>query len=721
MRNQKNISRRNFLKTSGGVALIIGTSGILQLVSCKSPEDAAEKMEKSQISAWVFLRGDGAITIYNPAAEMGQGSMTALPLIFAEEMDADWDKVQVVFSPQKAEVYGSNWGSNKRMLTVGSRTVKGYYDILRQAGAQARHILLHSVAEEWQVPMSELSTTSNTVVHQSSGRKISYGDIVPILKVPETIPEIPKEQLKDPKDFRLIGKVIPRNDIPAKTDGSAQFSSDVQLPDMLYAVIERGILHGAKPTLKNEAAIKALDGVQGLVMLDYGVGVIATSFMKALEARKALEIEWSEADASGLNSQEVYTKYEKIASGKQEGRILKEEGDFKRALKSAVKTYTADYKNDYAYHAQMEPVNAIVAVAEDRQSAEVWIGSQAGPSEKANVAKVLGLEPDQVKVNQCYLGGGFGRRSKGDYSTETAILAKTVAPKPLKLIWTREDDLQYGMYRPISLQRMSACTDADGNLTGLAHCVVGDGSNLLASGIKNEFYDIPNQHQEVRVSPEGVRIKHWRAVGHGPNKFAIEGFIDEIAADQGVDPVDFRRKLMSKSPRALATLEKAAQMANWGSSLPEDRARGVAFLERSGTLSTGICEISIDRESGKIKVHHFWSTHDAGVVIQPDNVVAQIEGGIIMGMSSVLKEQLTIKDGKIQQSNFHDYQLLRMEDIPESIETAIIPSAEAPQGVGESGTPLVGCAIANAFASLTGKRLRHMPFLPQRVREVLNG
>jgi isoquinoline 1-oxidoreductase beta subunit len=287
-------------------------------------------------------------------------------------------------------------------------------------------------------------------------------------------------------------------------------------------------------------------------------------------------------------------------------------------------------------------------------------------------------------------------------------------------MWTREDDVTYGAFRPLSLQRLTASTDAKGNITALSHIVVAENGNLATSGIQNDYYDIPNQLGEWRKTSHGIRLKHWRAVGHGPNKFAIESLLDEIALDQNIDPVDLRRKLMSKSPRALATLEKAVEISAWNAPASADKAKGIAFLERSGTLSTGVCEISVDRKTGKIKVHRFWSALDAGVIVQPDNVKAQMEGGIIMGMSSVLKEQITIVDGKIQQSNFDTYQLLRMEDIPDSIETFMIASPAPPRGVGESGTPLVACAIANAFLRLTGKRIRHLPFTPERVLEVLN-
>ena len=714
------LSRRKFIKTTGGFAFLIGATGILpQIISCKSAKEIDPGILK-QLTAWVHLSSNGQITIFNPAAEMGQGSMTSLPVIFAEEMDAGWEQVKVEFSPQEKEVYGSpGWGGGNVMMTVGSRTTRSYYPLMRQAGAQARYVLLNSVAQHWQVPLSELTSEPGTVVHAASGRKVGYGDIVAFLQAPESIPEIPEEQLKNPQNFRLIGKEMPRWDIPSKTDGSAQFTTDIRLPDMLYAAIERGNLHGAKPTLKNEAAIQAMEGVTGVVTLDHGIGVIANTLERALEIKKLLDIEWSGAQASGFNSQEAFANYEKVLSGSKKGEELTNTGDFKKTMQAAAKTYTADYLNDYVYHAQMEPLNAIVQVAADGKSAEVWVGSQSGPNDKEVVANALGLEPSAVKVHLQYLGGGFGRRSAPDASGEAAMLAKTVAPRPVKLIWTREDDLQYGMYRPMSLQRLTACTDGAGNITGFSHLVAGDGANLLTSGIGIEYYDIPNQYAEVRIVPHGVRIKHWRAVGHSPNKFAIESFIDEIAAGEGSDPVEFRRKLMKNSPRALATLNNAAEMAKWGTPLPEGRVRGVAFIERSGTLTTGICEISLDRSTGKIKVHHFWSASDAGIIVQPDNVRAQIEGGIVMGIGSVLSEQITIVDGKVQQSNFHDYHIARMEDTPESIETALIDSPETPQGVGESGTPLVACAIANAFAALTGKRLRHLPFTGKRVLGVL--
>jgi isoquinoline 1-oxidoreductase beta subunit len=719
----KSISRRKFLKSSSGAMLFVGASGILpMIVSCSNEKEIQKQLKKHQLTAWVQISEDGHITIYNPAAEMGQGSMTALPVLFAEEMDADWSAVSVAFSPQEASVYGSiAWNPNtKVMITAGSRATKGYYSLLRKAGAQARYVLLHSAAKHWALPINELSTEPGFVIHKTEEKKLSYGALVPFLEIPENIPDFTEEQLKSPENYRLVGKDMPRIEIPSKVDGSAKFAIDIRLPNMVYGVLERGNLHGAKPILQNETGILALDGVLKVVPFDYAIGIVASSLEEALAAKKHLKIDWSDAPPTGFNSQEAYVDYEKIASQNVKGKVIFDIGNVREAWKSASKTYNFDFKNDYVYHAQMEPLNSVVKIAENLQSAEVWVGSQQGGDGKLGVPQTLGIPSENVNVHLQYLGGGFGRRSMTDFVTECALLAKEMAPLPVKLIWTREDDVTYGAFRPLTLQRLRASIDEEGKITGFSHCVVGDGGNLVASGIWNDYYDIPNQFAEWRETSHGIRLKHWRSVGHAPNKFAIECLLDEIASDQGINSVELRRRLMAKSPRALATLEKAAEISKWDETSIEGRAKGVAFLERSGTLSTGICEISVNKETGEIKVHHFWSALDAGVVVQPDNVKAQMEGGILMGIGSVLKEQITIVDGRVQQSNYHDYQLLRMEDIPESVETVIIESTESPQGVGESGTPLVAGAIANAFFSLTGKRLRHLPFTPERVLEVLN-
>ncbi|MGB5319273.1 molybdopterin cofactor-binding domain-containing protein [Eudoraea sp.] len=715
------IDRREFLKSSSGVALFIGVSGILpSFISCKDTKKIQEVLKQHSITAWVRITEDGEITIYNPAAEMGQGSMTSLPIIFAEEMDADWTKVKVEFSPQEVEIYGSEgWApGSKLMFTVGSRVTKSNYPLMRKSGAQARYILVNSAAKHWNVPLEELSTADSYVIHAKTDKKISYGELIPFLDIPENLPNIKPEDLKDHTAFKLIGKKIPRTEIPAKVDGSAQFAIDIRLPNMVYAVLERGNLNAAKPSLTNKDEILAMQGVLKIVDLDYAIGIIAQSLEQALEAKKQLKIQWSKAKATGFNSQEIYTSYEAISKLKKKGKIINETGSIENNKKAISRTYSADFKNDYVYHAQMEPLNVVAQVFPDENRAEVWVGSQQGVDAKLGIPELLDIPPENVNIHLQYLGGGFGRRSMNDFVHEGTLLAKEMAPSPVKLIWTREDDVGYGAFRPLSLQRLQAGVDKNGDIINFSHCVVGDGGHLVASGSRNDHYDIPNQLAEWRETSHGIRLKHWRAVGHGPNKFAIECMLDQVAFDQKIDPVELRRKLMNKSPRALATLNKVADMSNWDTPAVSGRAKGVGFVEH-GSLGTGICEISVNQQSGKIKVHHFWVAIDAGIIIQPDNVKAQIEGGILMGMSSVLKEQITIVDGRVQQSNFQDYELLRMQDIPDSIETFLISSSDGPEGVGETATPMVAGCIANAFLKLTGKPLRHLPFTPDRVLEVL--
>ncbi len=720
---KRNIDRRQFLKSTSSVALFIGVSGLLpQFISCADQKKLKKQLKNHEITAWVQLREDGQLTIFNPAAEMGQGSMTSLPVIFAEEMDADWSKVKVEFSPQEAAIYGSEgWTpGSKLMFTVGSRITKSNFPLMRKAGAEARFVLVHSAALHWNVPIQELTTHKSLISHKKTGKTISYGELVPYLKMPESIPQLSEEAYKDAKDYQLIGKNIPRTEIPSKVDGTALFACDIRLPNMVYGVLERGNLHGAKPTLNNHEEILELDGVLEILSFDYAIGIIAKTLEAALNAKKQLNITWSESQASGFDSRSIYEQYEGIANTSQQAKVVNAIGDIETGLSNAVKIYREDFKNDYVYHAQMEPINAVIQVSEDLSSAQVWVGSQQGPDTKLGVPKILGIAPDKVQVHLQYLGGGFGRRSMNDFVEECAYLAKKMAPLPVKLIWTREDDLRYGAFRPISLQRLIVGTETKGNLIAFSHSVVGDGGHLVAGGVHNTHYDIPNQLAEWHAASHGIRLKHWRAVGHGPNKFAIECMLDTVASDQGLDPIALRRKLMVNSPRALATLEAVVKLSQWDSPTKDGRAKGVSFVEH-GSLGTGICEISVNKKTGKIKVHHFWIAIDAGLIIQPDNVKAQMEGGIIMGISSVLKEQITIEDGRVQQSNFNDYEVLRMQDVPDSIETVLIDSNEHPEGVGETATPMVAGAVANAFLKLTGKKLTHLPFTPDRVLDVLQG
>lgn len=721
------ISRRKFVGALGGGTLFLVTAW--KMVPNWMIDDQGESLKYGsgiggeKISVWVHIHEDDQITIYNPSSEMGQGSMTALAVIIAEELDADWSKVTIDQSPADPKIYGAGWGGRgrKSMITVGSRTVASYYESLRQAGAQARYVLLSNVADKWGVPISELRTEPNVVFHDASDKRMSYGQIATFAKPMENPPVIPEDQLKHPNDFRLIGKAAPRFDIPPKCNGEAEYAIDVKVPNMVFGVISRSPVYGARPTLLNEQEILDVSGVVNIVKLDHGIGLVTETLELALKTKPKLQIQWSKGNtADKFTSEEALGSYGQVAADPSfRGNVIAEKGNTAAALKNGAKTYSSDYINDFVYHAQMEPLNAVVSVSQDGQSAKVWAGTQAPGNARNAVAQELGVDVSKVEFIRNYLGGGFGRRSASDSIIEAVQLAKVIK-RPLKLIWTREDDLQYGMFRPMSLQRMQASVDGSGKITAWKHVMVGTGNNLMASGAETQFYGIPNQHIEVRNIDHGVRTKHWRAVGHGPNKFAIEAFVDEIAADQNIDPYAFRMGLMKEFPRAQQVLKTVVDMAAWETPSASGRAKGLAFAERSSSLGACVCEISVDAAKGRIVVHHIWAALDAGVVVQPDNAIAQMEGALLMGMGSVLKESVSFKNGRVEQSNYHDYSILRINEVPDHIEVKLIPSTERPTGIGESGIPLIGGAIANAFFRLTGKKIKHMPFNPDRVKAVLN-
>jgi isoquinoline 1-oxidoreductase beta subunit len=711
---KKGITRRKFLATTGGATILIG--GLYLLPGCKQKNGQTSddpELQEKEVNVWVRMTSDDQVIIYTPAAEMGQGSMTAVPVILAEEMDADWSKVTILSSPVEAEIYGVGWhpGGKKSMITAGSRTIRSFYQLMREAGAQIRSALLQNAAEKWQVNIQELTTKPGMVLHEKSNRKMNFGEIAEFGNF-ESLPGVSEIKLKDPKDFRLIGKVLPRYDIPSKTNGAATYGMDVQLPDMMYGFINRSPIHGSKPELTNESEIMEMAGVKSVVKLDHGIGVVASSIESGLKAKRQMQINWGEALASSHNSEEDLSGYTKKGATEK-----KQEGDVGSAMKAAEKLYESTFTNKYAYHAQMEPLNAVVSISPDKKNAELWIGSQAPDGAKKAVAQIVGIDQKNVKVNQLFLGGGFGRRSMSGYAAECASLALSV-DGPVKLMWTREDDVSYGAFRPQVKNFIKAGVNKNGNITAWDHTAVGPGGGLSSGGAGISHYDIPNLRFARKDINHSIRTKHWRAVGHGPNKYAIETFIDQLARTYKKDPYLYRLQMMQKNERARNVLKRAAEMSNWDPNPKDDMAMGMAFADRD-SFSCGVAQISINRDTGLIRVHQYWCAVDAGVVVQPDNAVAQVEGSVIMGISSSLKEQIDFKGGKVVQSNYHDYPILRMSESPESIEVAFINSDEAPEGLGEAGLPAVGGAIASAFAALTGKYLYNMPFTPERVLEVL--
>ncbi len=714
------ISRRRFLTGAGGLtfAIAIGTSGAVLLNAAEAKKTGLD------ISAWVTITPDNMIKILSPAAEMGQGSMTGVPVALAEELDADWNLVKLEWAPSDPKIYGYTRMRRGRQIrsmgVVGSKAVMSYYNDMRVIGAQVRKVLIANAAQKWGVSPASLTTEPNAVIHKASGKRLSYGEIAKFAKVPATLPAVSKSELKNPRDFRIIGKSVPRWDIPAKVDGSAQYSMDVQLPGMVYASTVHAPIQQSKPKSWNDAEIKAMRGVIGTVKLKQGVAVIADTFEHVMAARHALKVTWKDSKAANFNSETALDKaYADFAADPNaKKKTLVSKGDDKPAFAAAAKTHKANYRSDFGYHAQMEPLNAVARFNATGDQVEIWEGSQMPGASRAKIAKALGFKTKQVIHNQCYLGGGFGRRSINDYSIEAALIAREIR-KPVKMIWTREEDLAYGMFRPQSLQCMEAALDKSGKITGWRHCVIGDGKRLLQSGVKIPYYNIPNQHVERRDTSHGMRLKHWRAVGHVFNIFAIEAFIDEIAQAEGMDPFQFRYERIGVNKKARKVFETLAEMSDWKTKRPQGRALGMAMGNRSGSLGGGVAEISLDRKTGKIKVHKFWIAVDAGTVVQPDAATANVESGMIYGLSSVLKERATMKNGAVEQTNFHDYEVLRMSEAPEEMHVKFIKSDRKPTGIGEVSNPMVAAAVANAFHTLTGKRLYHMPFTPERVLAAL--
>lgn len=712
------VSRRGFLAGASGLSFAVAFTGTG--ASLVAPAQAA--VSRKAMSAWVTIGSDNTIVIQTPAAEMGQGSATGVPLALAEELDADWSKVRLEMSPSEVGTYGYNMRGNKSMAIVGSRAVMYYFDDLRIAGAQVRRVLLDAAAQRWKVPVSELTTGPSVVMHAKSGRKMTYGQIAAFAKVPAELPKIGKADLKKPAQFRLIGnQKTQRRDIPAKSTGTAQFAIDVNLPGMVYATAVHAPTVNGTPVGWNHDKVAGMKDILGTVKLPKGVAIVGRTFEAVMAARAQLDVKWKDGKSRTFDSEaQLQNDYAKVAADAAAKKTkVYSQGDAMKALASGAKKFHDEYRSDFAYHAQMEPLNAVARLSADGKSVEVWDGTQAPDRCRADVAKALGMKVEQVTHHQCFIGGGFGRRSLGDVAAEAAVIARA-AKRPVKLIWTREEDVAFGMFRPQAFQCIDAATDASGKVVGWEHCIVGDGRNLVTGGMDiKTYYQIPNRHGELRGVSHGIRLKHWRAVAHPFNIFAIESTVDQMAKAAGMDPIAFRLKHMSPTPKIAKTLEMVRDMSGWGKPRSDGRALGVSISERSGSLAAGVAEISLDRATGKIRVHKTWMAVDGGTVVLPDGARANIESGVLYGVSSMLGERITMKKGVVEQSNFHDYTLLRMSDAPEEIHIEFVKTDRRPTGLGEIGNPWIGGAIANAFFAMTGKRLMHLPFTPDRVLAAL--
>jgi isoquinoline 1-oxidoreductase beta subunit len=725
-------SRRQVMIGAAGLSFALALDGSLARAATLASERAGKAL-----SPWVSIAPDGTITIMSAAAEMGQGSMTSLPLIIAEELDADWSKVRVVPAPPIDAVYG-NPGFGGMMYTAGSNAVRSYYGPLRTFGAQVRRVLIDNAAKHWGVPAAELTTEPSAVVHAKSGRRLGYGEIAAFAEIPAKAPEIKREELKQPAHFRLIGKDVMRVELPGKVNGSIKYAIDVQVPGMLYATVLRAPVEGAVPERIDDAKAKAVKGVIKIVKLPYGVGVLAETPWAAFDARTMLvgAVTWSKTGkAWGFDSEQGLQALSVAARDlNAQASDWFKAGDARAELPKAATTMEAEYRCDYAYHAQMEPLNAVASVSPSGDAAEIWCGTQSQSMAQGGAAKALGIARDKVKLNDMLLGGGFGRRGPRDADfVVDAVLMSKVAGKAVKVMWTREDDVHNGRFRPLSAHYLRAGFDPAGKLVAWQHRLAGDRvtpffdpvryeaggrrDGILMNGADLPGYDVPHQLVEQLYQDTGVRTAPLRAIGFTANKFATETFIDEIAVKRGIDPVAFRLELLKNTPRARRVVETVARMADWGKKR-DGRGLGFAFIDYSGTLLAGAAEVSLDRASGQIKVHKFWCAIDCGVAVQPDNVVAQSESSIVYGLGLALTERISIKDGEVEQSNFYDYRVPRMNEVP-MMQVEVIPTDNPPTGAGQMATPLVTPAIGSAVAQLTGVRLRHTPFTPERVKAAL--
>jgi isoquinoline 1-oxidoreductase subunit beta len=708
------LERRDFLRisvaASGGLLIGLHFPGLQAIASAES---VSKQPANFMPNAFVRIGSDDRVTVIVNHSEMGQGVYTSLPMLLAEELDADWEKVGFEPAPVDPKYNHPAFGIQ---MTGGSSSVWSGLEQFRQAGAAARAMLVTAAAQQWKVDTTACRTESGAVLN-GSNRKLTYGQLVGIaatLTPPEHV------QLKDPKTFKLIGKPIKRLDTPEKLNGGAVFGIDVKLPGLLTAVIARPPIFGAKMKSFDDSRARSMPGVKKIVAVPAGVAVIAESFWQAKMARNALKVEWDEGSMQNFSTAEMMHQFREQV--KSPGTSVRKDGDAASALSGAAKKIEAVYEVPYLSHLMMEPLNCTVDLRAD--SCEVWTGSQFQTIDRANAAKVAGLPPEKVQLHTTFLGGGFGRRAnpQSDFVVEAVHVAKA-AGAPVKVIWTREDDMAGGWYRPAFLHAIEGGVDASGNALGWRSRLVGQsimaGTLFAAMMMKGKEYDpasvegvddlpyeIPNITVESHQAEINVPVQWLRSVGHSHTAFAVECFVDELAGLAQKDPYQFRRALLQKHPRHLAVLDLAAEKAGWGKPLPNGMGRGIAVHFAFESYSAHVVEVSV--ENGQVRVHRMVCAIDCGQYVNPGIIAAQTEGGAIFGASAALFQELTFDKGRLQQTNFHTFPVMRMNECPK-IETYIVDNQEKSGGIGEPGVPCAAPAIANAVFAVTGKRIRKLP------------
>lgn len=707
------VSRRQFLKIGAGTGagLMIG----IQLTGC-SPGSGDDKStgKAFQPNAWLKISPDNTVTVIVNESEMGQGVMTSLPMLVAEELEVDWSTVRFEHAP-----VGPAYGFQ---TTGGSTSIRHAWLPLREAGAIAREMLITAAAQTWKVPEKECRAQNSMIIHAGTGKKLSYGELVEAaskLPVPEIV------LLKEPEDFNIIGKNKTLLDTPQKVDGSAIFASDVTLPELLVATISHCPVFGGTVQSVDDSETKKIAGVKHVLPFEDSVAVVADNFWAAKKGQDALKIKWNDKGNDSLDSQTIHENF-KAAVGIA-GEVLRADGDFKKGLSRANKIIEATYEPPFEAHATMEPMNCVAHVRDGE--CDIWAPTQSPNRAQETAANVVLSKPgkllekikgkltgenlNSIRIHTPFLGGGFGRRLEQDFVAEAVQISKAVG-KPVKLVWTREEDMQHDFYRPYTYHKLTAGLDTSGNPVAWEHRVVGPSKGKSTGGAVYPPYAIPNFHFEYIKSGYAVPTGSWRSVGSSHNAFIIESFIDELAFAAGKDPLDYRIQLLSDSSRHLDVLKLAAEKADWGKPMPSGRYRGIALHESFGSFVAQVAEISINNNK-QVRVHRVVCAIDCGIVVNPDTVRAQMDSAIVFGLTATLKSSITIQNGRVKQANFHDFSLLRIDEMPQ-IETHIAPSREDPGGVGEPGVPPIAAAVANAVFSATGIRVRKLPILPEDLK-----
>jgi isoquinoline 1-oxidoreductase beta subunit len=715
-RSERTVSRRVFLKAgaAAGGGLMIGW------VPGGCADDAPGDAQPLPPDAYVRIDPQGKVTVVSPMAEMGQGVYTALPMLVAEELDVDLGNVAVATSPPNDKLYGNPFLGGSQ-TTGNSSSIRGFYKPLRHVGAAARAMLIAAAAEKLNVDASTLTTEPGYVVSTDGKHRIAYGELADSaakLPVPQNV------KLKDPKDFRIIGTPAKRLDVSGKVNGTAVFGIDAKVPGMKIATVAACPVFGGTLAAVDEAAALKVPGVHQVVKLDNAVAVIADHYWAARTGLEAGAATFDDGPHANLTTADVVAALAKASE--REGAVAKNEGDVQAALAKAATKVEAIYEAPFLAHATMEPMNCTAQVTAD--GCDLWLGTQIPTVAQQAVAGALGLKPEQVRLHNHLLGGGFGRRLEFDYVVQAALIAKQ-SKDPIKVVWSREEDIQHDMYRPYYYDRLSAGLDAQGMPVAWSHRIVGPSviarffPPLFMDGIDPDAvdgavdmpYDIPNKRVEyVREEPPGIPTAFWRGVGPTHNVYVVESFVDELAAIAKKDPVEYRRALLGKNPRALHTLDRAAEIAGWGTPLGPRRGRGACVHNTFGSFMSQIAEVTV-AEDGEVHVDRVVCVVDTGVAVNPDTIVAQMQSGIIFGITAVLWGEITLEKGRVEQSNFDDYRMLRMNEVP-IIEVEVVKSSADPGGIGEPGTSALAPAVLNAVYAATGVRLRKLPIKPDLLK-----